>query len=89
MPSFLTIEEVQACSKPAGVAETVGVTKRKVYRLIKRSKERVTLKHRPRYGRSRGTDVQTDTQIVGNFCDHPFKTVRSVALIEIGPRLSR
>ena len=26
------------------------------------------------------TDVETDTQIVGKFRDHPFKTVRSAAI---------
>ena len=87
MPSVLTIEErnrlignIEAGSKPADVAETFGVTKRTVYRLIKKSKEYGTLKDRPRSGRPRVTDVETDTQIVGKFRDHPFKTARSAAI---------
>ena len=35
---------------------------------------------RPRSGCPRVTDVETDTQIVVNFRDHPFKTVRSAAI---------
>ena len=72
MPSFLTSEEqnrlfgnIEAGSKPADVAETFGVTKRTVYRLIKKGKEHVTLKDRPRSGRPRVKDVQTGTQIFG------------------------
>ena len=88
MPSFLTIEErnrllgnIEAGSKPADVAETFRVTKRRVYRLIKKSKEHVTLKDRPMSGRPRVIDyVETDTQIVGKFRDHPFKIVRSAAI---------
>ena len=86
MPSVLTIKErnrllgnIEAGSKPVDVAETFGVTKRTVYRLIKKSKEYVTLKDRPD-GRPRVTDVETDTQIVGKFRDHPFKTVGSTAI---------
>ena len=71
---------IEAGSKPADVAETFGVTKRTVYRLIKKSKEYVTLKDRPRSGRPRVTDVETDTQVVGKFRDHTFKTVRSAAM---------
>ena len=48
--------------------------------LLKKSKEHVTLKDRPRSGRPRVTDLQTDTQIVGKFRDHPFKTDRSAAM---------
>ena len=87
MPSVLTIEErnrllgnIEAGSKPADVAETFGVTKRTVYRLIKKSKEYVTLKDRPRSGRPRVTDVETHTQIVIKFRDIPFKTVGSAAI---------
>ena len=82
-----TIEErnrllgnIEAGSKPADVEETFGVSKRTVYRLIKKGKENVTLKDGPRSDRPRVTDVQTDTQIVGKFRDHPFKTVRSAAI---------
>ena len=71
---------IEAISKPADVAETFGVTRRTVYRLFKKSKEYVTLKDRARSGRPRVTDVETDTQIVGKFRDHPFKTVRSAAI---------
>ena len=71
---------IKAGSKPADVAETFGVTKHTVYRLIKKSKEYVTLKDRPMSGRPRVKDLETDTQIVGKFRDHPFKTVRSAAI---------
>ena len=87
MPSFLTIEErnrllgnIEAGSKPADVAERFGVTPSTVYRLIKKGKEHGTLKDRPRSGRPRVTDVQTDKHIVGKFRDHPFKTVRSASI---------
>ena len=64
--------EIVVCagSKANDVAETFGVTSRTVYRLMKKGKEHVTLKYRPRSSHPRVTDVQTDTQIVRRFRAH-------------------
>ena len=66
---------IQAGTSPSNVAIVFGITKQAVYKFLKKYEETDNLKDRPRSGRPRVTDSQTDCDIVVVFRNKPFKTV--------------
>jgi len=68
--------QIQAGICPTKTAKAFNVSRVTVYKIISKSKKQNSLKDRRRSGRKKITNAQTDVDIVAQFRDNPFKTVR-------------
>ena len=68
---------LQAGGTPTDLAKMFGTTRKVVYNIKSKYEEHGTLKDRPKSGRPRVTDQQTDEQIVETYTTTPMKQVLS------------
>ena len=66
---------LQAGGSPTDLAKLFGISRNAVYKISSKFRETGTLKNRPRSGRPRVTDLQTDDQIVATYRATPMKQV--------------
>ena len=64
---------LQAGGSPTDVAKLFGISRQSLYKIVSKYEEDGSLKNRPRSGRPRVTNPQTDNHIVATYRATPIK----------------